>query len=98
LEAFTHGGGESGIVEIENVLDDVVAKGILNQVEAMGRDLTNKVDLLKTRRMIDAALKYTAAMAMGTNSDAVLAHSIEDELGFDRLKVVQALLNNVVAV
>ena len=48
--------------------------------------------------MVDAALEHAAAMAMGANGDAILANSIEDELCILRLQVVQALLNDVVAV
>ena len=98
LEAFAHGRGESSVVQVEDVLDNVVTKRILDKVEAVRRDLANEVNLLVARRMIDAALKNTAAMAVGTDDDAVLAYGIEDELGLRGLEMVQALLNDVVAV
>ena len=43
-------------------------------------DLADKVDLLEARGVINAALKDAAAVAVGTDGDAVLAYCIEDEL------------------
>jgi ABC-type ATPase with predicted acetyltransferase domain len=48
--------------------------------------------------MVDAALEHTAAMAVRANSDAVLADSIEDKLGILRLEMIQALLDDMIAV
>jgi hypothetical protein len=98
LEALAHGSGESRVVQIEDILDDVVSKGVLDQVEAMGSDLADEVDLLEARCMVNAALENAAAMAVSTDSDAVLAYRVEDELSLGRLEVVQALLDDVVAV
>jgi hypothetical protein len=85
LETLAHGRGESRVVQIENVLDNVVAKGVLDQVEAMCGDLAYEVDLLEARRMVNAALENATAVTMGADDDAVLTYSIKDELGLDRL-------------
>ena len=61
-------------------------------------DLADKVHLLEARSVVDAALKDTATMTVGTDSNAMLTYSIEDELSFRRLKVIKALLNDVVTV
>lgn len=98
MEASAHGRGEVGVIEVEDVLHDVVAEWVLHKVEAVRSDLTHKLDLLKAGRVIDAALENTATMAVRTNRDAVLANRIKDELCLQRLEVVQALLNNMVAV
>lgn len=98
LEALAHGCSKGGIVEIEDVLNHVVAKWILYKVEAVGSDLADEIDLLEPDSVIDAALKNTATMAVGTNSNAVLAYSIEDELSLRRFEVVQALLDDVVTI
>ena len=98
LEALTHGCCEGSIVEIQDVLNHVVAERILYKMETMGRNLANEVDLLEANSMVNAALKNTATMAMGANGDAVLAYSIKDELSLHRLEVVQTLLDDVVAV
>jgi ribosomal protein S20 len=98
MEVFAHGRGEGSIIQVQDVLHDVVAKGILHKVVAVRRDFADEVDLLETRRMINAALKNAAAMAVRTYGDAMLAYSVEDELGLRRLEVVQALLDDVVAV
>jgi len=48
--------------------------------------------------MVNASLEDTAAMAMGADLNATLADSIEDELGVLRLEVVEALLDDMVAI
>jgi ABC-type ATPase with predicted acetyltransferase domain len=98
LEALTHGRSELVLVQVENVLHDIVAKGILNQMEAVRSDLANKLDLLEAVGMIDATLKDAATMTVSANGDAMLAHSIEDEMGILGVEVVQALLDDVIAI
>ena len=93
LEALTHGCCEGSIVEIQDVLNHVVAERILYKMETMGRDLANEVNLLEANSVVNAA-----TMAMSANGDAVLAYSIKDELSLHGLEVVQTLLNDVVAV
>ena len=84
--------------QIQDILHDIIAKRILNQGKGVRGNLCNKMSLLLTRSVIDAALKNTAAVAVCTHDDAVSTDSIEDELCFLRGEVVQALLNDVVAV
>lgn len=90
--------GEARIIQVENVLHDVVAEGILDKVEAVRGDLANQLDLLEAIGMVNAALKDAAAMAVGANCDAVLTNGVEDELGILGLEVVQTLLDDVVTV
>jgi hypothetical protein len=70
------------VVEIQDVLNDVVAEGILHKMKAVGSDLANEVDLLEAGSVVNAALQDTTAVAVRTNGDAVFAYRIEDELGF----------------
>jgi hypothetical protein len=67
-------------------------------VEAVGGDLAHKLDLLETRGVINATLKDTATMTMSSDDDALLANRVKDELSILSLEVVEALLNDVVAV
>jgi hypothetical protein len=97
-KALAHGRSELGVVQIEDVLDDIVAEGVLDKIEAVRGNLANKVYLLIAGRMVDAALKNTAAVAMSTDNDAVFTHSIKDELCLGGFEVVQALLDDVVAI
>jgi hypothetical protein len=97
-KARAHGRSEGDVIQVQNVLYDVVTERILDEMETMRSDLADEVDLLKARCVVNAALENTAPVAMSTDSDAVLAYSIEDELGLGRLEVIQALLNDVVAV
>ena len=48
--------------------------------------------------MVYAALEYTAAMAVGSNLDAVSRDGVVDELIVLRCELVQALLDDVVTV
>jgi hypothetical protein len=48
--------------------------------------------------MINAALQDTASVAVSTNDEAVVSDGFEDEFGIDRLKVVEALLDDMVAI
>jgi hypothetical protein len=98
MEAQAEWAREGQLVQIENVLNNVVAERILHKLDAVGSDLANQVDLLVSRSVVDAALKDAAAVTMGADDDAVLSNRIEDELSILRLEVVETLLDDVVAV
>lgn len=80
VEALDQRLGVCRLPEVENILHDIVAKGILDQWEGVAGDLSDQIDLLVSRGMVDAALEHTAAVAMGADDDAVVAHRVEDEL------------------
>lgn len=48
--------------------------------------------------MVNAALKHTATMAVRTDRDAILADSVEDELSIFSLEMVEAFLDDMIAV
>ncbi|KAI6769920.1 hypothetical protein HG530_004549 [Fusarium avenaceum] len=75
-----------------------VAKGVLDKDSCMLSDLRNKPDLLITRCVINAALKNTTAVSMSANLNTALANSVEDELSIGGSKLVEALLNDMVAI
>lgn len=79
-EAANNGVGEVRLVDVDDVLDDIVAKGILNQDESVLGNSMNKLRLVVTLSVVDAALQHTAAVTVSTNVNAGLANSIEDEL------------------
>jgi hypothetical protein len=79
-------------------LHNVIAKGVLDQIEAVGRNLANELDLLVAGGVVDAALENTTAVAVCADGDAVVTNSIEDELSILGLEVVEALLNDVIAI
>lgn len=64
----------------------------------MGGDLADEVNLLEAGGMVDAPLQDATAVTVGANSNAMLAYSIKDELSLCRLEVIQALLDDVVAI
>jgi len=84
--------------DIHDVLDDIVAKGILNQGVTMLRDGTNNLCALSTRSVVDTTLKNTAAMTVSTDNDNVVTDGVDDELNVFMLEVVETFLNNMVAV
>jgi len=79
-------------------LNNIVAEGILNQNISVIGDLSNEPSLLFTRSVVNATLKNAAAMAMGSNINAVGADSIKDELSIDRGELIETLLDDMVAV
>jgi hypothetical protein len=85
-------------VEIKNVLYNIVAKWILNERVCVLNDMGDELGLLCTSGMINAALQDTASVAVSTNDETVVSDSFEDEFGIDRLKVVEALLDDMVAI
>jgi len=90
--------GEDRLVEIEDVLDNVVSERILNQNISIVRDLSNEPSLLITRSVVNATLQDTATMTVGSDINAVGANSIKDELSINGGQLVEALLDDVVAV
>ena len=89
---------KGGLGQIKDVLDHIVAKGVFHKRESIASDLSNELATLQAGRMIDTALEDAAAMTMGTDSNAVISHSIKDELGILSRETVQALLDDVIAV
>jgi len=64
----------------------------------MRGNLTHKLNLLESRSVVNAALQNTATVTVRAYSDTIFTHCVEDELSILGLKVVEALLNDVVAV
>lgn len=89
---------EGRLVEVDDVLDHIVPKGILNQNRGVFGDLRDEPDLLVARGMVNAALEDTAAVTVSTDVNAVGTDSIEDELRVLGTELVKTLLNDVVAV
>lgn len=56
------------------------------------------MNLLSLRCMVDAALEHAATMTMGGNLNAVASNGIVDELIVLRVEVIEATLNNMIAV
>lgn len=98
LERLDDGVREARLIEIDDVLDDVVAEGVLHENTSVARDAVNQPRLLVAGGVVDATLEHAASMSMRAHIDAVVANCIEDELGIGRSELVQTLLDNVVAV
>ena len=81
---------EARLLEVNDVLQDVVAKGILNKMESTISNLADKLGFLVTGSVVYATLQYATAMTMGPNRYAVGANSIKDEL----LLINQVLLGH----
>lgn len=79
-ELLDQGLGESGVIEVNDVLNHIVAKGVLHKASGVLRDLTNQPHLLVSRGMVNAALQNAATMAMSADIDTSVADCREDEL------------------
>lgn len=73
-------------------------KGVLDERERVVRDLGDELDPLRLRGVVDAALEDAAAVAVGRDLDAVRRDGVVDELVVLWWQVVEALLDDVVAV
>lgn len=98
LERGDNGLGEGGLVEVNDVLDDVVAKGILHEDARVLGDALDQPELLIAGGVVDATLQHTAAVSVSSNFDAFLANCIKDELRVRSSKLVEAFLDDMVAV
>ena len=97
-EALSKGPGEGRLAKVEDVLNNVVAEGVLNKSEGVHGDVLDKLSLLVARSMVDTALKNTAAMTVSADNDTASANSVKDELGVLGGQVVETLLDDVVAI
>ena len=89
---------ERSLVEVNDVLNDIVAEGILYQAQSIFGDSRDQPHLLFTRGVVYAPLKDTAAVTMGAHIDATIADSTENKLGIGGRQLVQAFLDHVVAI
>lgn len=90
--------GEAWLGQIDDVLNDVVAEGILDKREGVVDNVIDQSTLLQAGSMINTALKHTAAVAVGTDRDTVSADRIEDELSILGSEMIETLLDDMVAV
>lgn len=97
-EALGQGLGECRLAEVEDVLNDVVAEGILNESEGVHGNVLDELGLLVAGSMVDAALEDAAAMTVSADNDTASADGVKDELGVFGRQVIEALLDDVVAV
>lgn len=98
MESEAQRSSERGFVEIKDVLNDVIAEGILHEMETVGSDLANELNLLEARSVINAPLENAASVTVSSDSDAMRTNRIEDELSILSLEMVQAFLNDVIAI
>ena len=89
---------EAIVSQVQDILDNIIAKGILNQGESVIRDLANELQLLRNRSVVNASLKHAASMAVGGHLDTVGANGVVDELVVLRGEAVEALLDDMIAV
>lgn len=71
------------LLQLEDVLDKVVAIGIFNQVADLRNDLSSQFDLLVHAAFLQASLHDTAAMFLLADVHTVSDTGIEDELSVD---------------
>ena len=65
---------------LTNILHYIIAERILDQWKGVPGYLTDEVDLLNTRSMVDTSLKHTAAVTVCSDNNAVETDSVKDEL------------------
>ena len=70
-EARDQGPRELAHIEVEDVLNHIVAKGILHERQRIHCHLGGELCLLRGRGVVDAALEHAAAMPMRGHLNAV---------------------------
>jgi len=60
---------ESGVVQIQNVLNNVISKGILNEIERVEDDFSDELQSLRWRGMINRSLKNTTSVSVSGDFD-----------------------------
>mmetsp|Transcript_20253 Transcript_20253/g.27379 ORF Transcript_20253/g.27379 Transcript_20253/m.27379 type:complete len:204 (-) Transcript_20253:1684-2295(-) len=68
------------VLELEDVLDKVVAIGVLNKNMDAADNNISKLELLRDEALLKAALHNAAAVLVGANLVAVVHAGLEDEL------------------
>ena len=89
---------ENRLIQVEDVLDHVVAKWVLDQRISVVGDLTDEPSLLVSRSVVNAALEDAAAVTVSADINAVVSHSIKDELSIVRSELVETLLDHMVSI
>lgn len=98
LEGGNNRFSKGRLVQVDDVLDNVVAKGVLDKNASVLCDPLDEPKLLVTSSVVDAALQNTASVSVCSNLNTVVANCIKDELGINGSELVEALLNDMVAV
>lgn len=80
MEGVAERVGEARFLKVNDILKNIIAKGILNKVEGAVSNLADELGFLVTGGMVYAALQHATAMTMGPNRHAVGADSVKDEL------------------
>lgn len=86
------------VVEIEDVLNDVVAERVLNERQGVVGDLGDELNTLRIGGVIDTPLQDATTVTVSSDLDAVSSNGVVNELIVLWNETVQALLNDVVAV
>ena len=86
---------ESRIVQVQDILDDIVAKGVLHEVERVKDDFSDELHPLGRRCVIDGALQDAAAVSVGSDFDEIGSDGVVDELVVFGDELVEALLDHL---
>ena len=97
-EARDQGPGELAHVEVKDVLNHIIAKGVLHERQRIHSHLRRKLGLLCWRGVINAALEHAAAMPMRGHLNAVPRDRVINELILLRRQLVETFLHDVIPV
>lgn len=88
----------SRIRQLTNILHDIISECILHELQGVGRNLLDQLNLLIARGMIDASLENTTSVTVSSNGNTMLSNRVKDELSIFRSQLVKTLLDDVVSV
>ena len=67
MECVAERVGEAGLLEVDDILENVIAKGILDKMEGAVGDLADELGFLVTGCVIYATLQHATAMTMSSD-------------------------------
>ena len=83
------------VVQVENVLNDVVSERILDEVQRVEDDLSDELNALSRRGVVDGSLEDTTSVPVRGDLDQVGSDGVVDELVVVGNELVQAFLNDL---
>jgi len=93
-----HRAGESGLILIQNVLQDVVAEWILNQRHGTPGNGCNQSLLLVASGVVYASLDDAASMTVSADCNTIVRNGVEDELRVGVGQMIETFLYDMVAI
>ena len=86
---------ESRIVEVEDILNDIIPKRILDKIETVEDYFGHQLDTLRRGGMVNGSLEDTTAVSVSGDLNEVGCDGVVDELVVFGYELVEAFLDDL---